>query len=314
MRLIFADVFQETLKELFPSWEAVHKHREVVIFTSGLMKDPRPLVEHLYEAWIDEVYVSEMRDSNHHFPDLSSTDAYLFKSIFTESQLPDHPLHNKFINYYDHHKDDRMKRPHDTKKIYFPSRVYHFNHMREVVVMENHLSAAAQTPNCAMVIYNDPFWPPEAVTRDVLLVCSEIFKQQPVTHLCMVGVDCHNLSLTAQRMINPQYLCLCECDLPDQFVRSLIQDLFGAGDSLQKLVLDGINLRPFESLLDELIENLVVHHVTHKGQRKLGLWLFGTRLSEDFKEKWRKGCRGVESIDCKIVFINPFPAVNKYIC
>ena len=51
-------------------------------------------------------------------------------------------------------------------------------------------------------------------------------------------------------------------------MRSLIRDLFGAGDSLQKLWLFNIDLSPCESLLDELLENLVAHHEAHKGQRE----------------------------------------------
>ena len=271
------------------------KHREVVIFTSGLMKDARPLVEYVYEMWIEEVYLSERK--------LSSTDEDLFKSLFTEAQLPGHHLHNQYVNIYNHYEDDYKKRPHDTK-IYFPSRVYHFEDMREeAVVLENHLSAATQTPNCAMTIWD----PREATTRDVLLVCSEIIKQQPVTDLRMVGVTCCYSSLTAPRMINPQALYLWSCDLPSNFVENLIQQLKGSGDSLQMLMLYNMDLSPYESLLDELLENLVAHHEAHKGQRELYLRLWGdkysnkpTNLSEGFKVKWRKRCEGVESINCRI--------------
>ena len=188
------------------------------------------------------------------------------------------------MNYYNHNEDDRKKRPRDTNNIYFPSRVYHFGNMKEGVVLENHLSAAAQTPNCAMYIHQ-PF---ETVTRDLLLVCSEIFKQQPVTCLHMYKVTCPDSSLTSLRLINPKFLYLDCCNLPVDFVRSLIQQLFGAGDSLQKLELWGINLRPHESLLDELLEDLVTHHEAQKGQRKLVLELDGssftkpTNLSGDF--------------------------------
>ena len=34
-------LLQEMLKELFPSWEAVQRYKEVVIFVVGLMKDSR---------------------------------------------------------------------------------------------------------------------------------------------------------------------------------------------------------------------------------------------------------------------------------
>ena len=205
-------MFQEMLKNLFPSWEAVsYRYREVIIFCAGLMKDPRPLAQFVYEMQIEH-YLERMRIGD------PSIDADLFRSFHTEATvpLPDDALHNELLNHFNHREDDWKKRPCDTNKIYFPSRVYHFYYMEEAVVLENHLSVAAQTPNCAMVIYQ----PREA--RDVLLVCSEIFKQQPVTDLDMSGVDCHDSSLTALRMINPQRLELWKCDLPDQFVRSLI--------------------------------------------------------------------------------------------
>ena len=289
-------MFQEMLKNLFPSWKAVsYRYREVIIFSAGLMKDPKPLVQFVYEMQVE--HYLRHRSMGH-----PSIDADLFKYFNTEATvpLPDHPLHNKFLNHYNHREDDRKKRPRDTTPIYFLSRVYHFKDMREAVVLENHLSAPAQTPNCAMYIW----YPDKArdVLSHVLLVCSEIFKQQPVTDLHMWGINCHDSSLPAPRMINPQHLELAICDLPDQFVRSLIQQLFEASDSLQELRLHEINFRPYESLLDELLENLVAHHETQKGQRELylNLWLFEINLSGDFCERWRERCEGVESINCDI--------------
>ena len=168
-------LFQETLKKLFPSWEAVDRHREVIVFSAGLMKDSTPLVQFTYEMQIER------------HPD--SIDVDLSKTLYHESmvKLPDHPLHNQYINRYNHLEDYEKNRPRDVTRIYFPSRVYH--KMREAVVLENHLSAATQTPNCTMYIT----WPGE-VTRDMLLICNEISKQQPVTRLWMYGVDCADSS------------------------------------------------------------------------------------------------------------------------
>ena len=263
------------------------------------MKDARPLVQFMYEMQVED-YLRQMRTN--YYP---SIDADLFNSLYHEAtvKLPDHPLHNQYINRYNHFEDDWRTRPRDVTRIYFPSRVYHFRYMSEAVVLENHLSAAAQTPNCTMFIWIDPDLIPEA--RDMLLVCSEISNQQPVTALYMHDVTCNDSSLTAPRMNNPQVLKLSFCDLPTNFVENLIQQLKGSGDSLQKLQLSYMNLRPYESLLDELLENLVAHHETHKGQRKLELKLWGgeedpTNLSEGFRVKWRERCEGVESIHCEI--------------
>ena len=133
---------------MFPSRD-VKRHREVIIFSTGLMKYPRPLINYLYEMQVEK-YLSKMRTGGR-----PSIDADLFQSLHDEStvKLPDHPLHNKFINFYNHREDDREKRPRDTT-LYFPSRVYHFRDIKEAVVLENHLSMAAKTPSCTMYIWD----------------------------------------------------------------------------------------------------------------------------------------------------------------
>ena len=59
------------------------------------MKDPRPLVQHVYEMQVED-YLNTMRTGFCH----PSIDADLFKSLQAESsvRLFDHPLHNKYIN------------------------------------------------------------------------------------------------------------------------------------------------------------------------------------------------------------------------
>ena len=111
----------------------------MVLFVAGLMKDSRPFVQFVYEMQVEG------------FP---SIDADLFESLQAESsvRLVDHPLHNKYINYYDHDEDARKKRPFDTAPVYFPSRLYHFEHMRRGVVLENHLKESTEIPPCSMHI------------------------------------------------------------------------------------------------------------------------------------------------------------------
>ena len=102
---------------MLPSWKAVQRYREVVLFVAGLMKDSRPLVQYVYEMQVED-YLNEMR-TGHYAP---SIDDDLFKWLQAECsvRLVDHPLHNKYINYYDHRKDS------DTTPVYYPSQVYHF--------------------------------------------------------------------------------------------------------------------------------------------------------------------------------------------
>ena len=309
-------MFQETLKENFPSWEDVQRYREVVVFVAGLMKDPRPLVQYLYEMQI-EVYLNEMRTDG-----ITSIDNNLLKSLHAESTVKvfDDPLHNKYINYYNHWWDDYMNRPRDKTNIYYPSKLYFFQSICHKVVLENHAKTATEIPPCAVFIYD----PDETVMDSLLSTCSEIFKHQEVTDLLMEHVTCN--SLEAPRLINPVTVHLDGCKLPDDFMEKFLHDLKGCGESLQLLKLDMMNLEPFESLLDELLEDLVAHHQRKReaglAQRKLELWLTGdedeeedpTNLSDEFMEKWRNRCDVVESIDCTITY-NPsecYSCVSAY--
>ena len=141
----------------------------MVLFVVGLMKDPRPLVQHAYEMYV-EYYLNEMRTK---YPPL--IDADLFKSLHTEStvRLFDDLLHNKYINYYNHMW---IGDPADRTPVYFPSRLYHFEYMRHEVVLENRLIQGEEIPPCAMEIYD----PDKAVRGKLLSTCSEISRHQGV--------------------------------------------------------------------------------------------------------------------------------------
>ena len=290
---------------MFPSWKAVQRYREVVIYTVGLMKDPRPLVEHIYEMQIEK-YLNKMRTVGYD----PSIDEDLFKSLYTESsvELSSDPLHNKYINYYDHYKDHVEKRPFNRTPVYFPSRLYAFRWMKEGVVLRNPLPEVTQIPNCAMYIYCAD----EAVTNTLLSICSRISKLQLVRDLVMGTVRANDSLLQAPRMINPQSVFLRDCKLPRSFMREILRGLFGSGESLEELRLH-IDLSPVEGLLDELFEDLVSHHEARDRagltQRKLKLELRpyideyipkSTNLSKKFDEKWRNRCRRVQSIACEI--------------
>ena len=85
---------------MLPSWEAVQRYREVVIFVAGLMKDSRPLVQYLYEMQVED-YLNKMRTGGGGIltGDDLSIDTNLFSSLHTESsvRLVDHPC-SLFIN------------------------------------------------------------------------------------------------------------------------------------------------------------------------------------------------------------------------
>ena len=185
------DLFQETLKELFPSWEAVQRCREVVIFVVGLMKDSRPLVQHVYEMQVEDC-LNKLRTKVGVIRPSIDTD--LFRSLQAESavRLFDHPLHNKYINYY--------FRGTDTTSIYCPSRIYYFDEMIHEVDLGKHLTDSTEIPPCAMYIGN----PLTVAVRDALLpICIEIWRHQAVTDLWMVSVTCNSFNPPCSQVNKP---------------------------------------------------------------------------------------------------------------
>ena len=269
----------------------MERYREVVIFVAGMMTDSRPFLQHVYEMQV-EPYLKRMRTDWYS----TSIDADLFKWLQVESSvlLVDHPLHNKYINYYNHDEDERKKRPSDTTPVYYPSRLYHFWFMKHEVVLENHLTESTEIPPCAMYIEE----PREAVRDSLLSICSQISTHQPVTDLRMVGVTCN--SLEAPRLAKTQSVILGQCVLPEHFLMKILRQLLGCGETLQSLSLYNMDLKPHESFLDELLEDLVAHHEAGLPQRKLILNLGYNNLSEEFVEKWSNRCEKVDSINCMI--------------
>ena len=202
-------MFQETLKELFSSWEAVStRYREVVIFVAGLMRDSRPLVKFLYEMQV-EGYLNMMRTGFR-----PSIDADLFESLQAESRvrLFDHLLHNKYINYYDHSEDEDKKRPFDITAINHPCKIYHFEAMKEDVVLGEYKEKRAEIPQCAMYI-DTPY---KTVTKSLLSTCWAISEHQAVTDLLMGNVYCDDATEAEAPILsrNIRSLHISFCKLP----------------------------------------------------------------------------------------------------
>ena len=225
-------MLQETLKELFPSWEAVMRFRQVITFTTGLMKDPIPLVLHIYKMQIED-YLNRMRTDGY-----PSIDADLFKLLYIESTvpLPHHPLHNEYFNYYNHKEDDKKKRPRDTTNIYVPSRLLVLHTMMDDVFIES--TGNTDIPECAMSIQE----PSPAVSKSLLTTCFRICEDQPITDLRIAEVnvnkpdhlDSNGFNLSE----NIQSMSIRECQLSHEIQNHLLQQL-SKGQSLIFLDLQG---------------------------------------------------------------------------
>ena len=289
---------------MFPSWEAVARHREVIIFSAGLMKDSRPLVQFMYEMQVED-YLSGMRTGGSR-----SIYADLFRTLHTESSVkwPADPLHNEYIHYYDHDEDDEKKRPRDVTPIKTASRLYEFNDMKENIqcnIEECELSECSMWINSA----------DKAVMKNLLMTCHRISQQQPLT-----GFDCtgrRDVDLTAVGVPvmskNTQSLVLSR--LPVSYLKNILPQLFRCSDSLKRLELYEMDLKEVERDIDELLEHIVSQHETEQFTGNLRLSILGgskavenkdgtvwsiTDLSDEFIDRWRRRCEAISTIDLSI--------------
>ena len=290
-------MFQESLQELFPSWKAVERYRDVISFTTGLMKEPRPLVDHVYQMLIEH-NLSAMRGMS----DNLSIDVDLLKSLYTESTFPlhGHPLRNNHINYYNYRKDDKITQI-DTNPIYTPSKLYLFCSLRENVTLDTANGNQETEPkDCAMFIDGVD----DSVNDSILLNAQRISKQQPISDLLIQNMRCDFTTAEAPTLSNVRSLIVANCVVPVSFLKNIMHQLLSCRDTLQHFVLSKMDLRELEPLMDELLEYLVSHHERGLAQTKLRLWLgddyYPTNLSEQFETKWQQCCEGVKSIDCQI--------------
>ena len=159
----------------FPSVETMRTQKEVVLFVFGLMRDQKPIIEHVYEKWIDGG---------------KSLGRALIESMFRESGLsvPKDLLHNQLINYYDHHEADLFK---DTTPIYIPSKVYWFKSIGKCLTYKHH--QASEKTDCNVRITKGGYG--EDLDQNILDICHAINKDQQITelHLRDTGIiECWN--------------------------------------------------------------------------------------------------------------------------
>ena len=281
-------VFQKTLNEFFPSWEAVKwTHREVIIFSVGLMKDPTPLVDHVYEMYIDH-YLRRVRIGGSY----PTIDDYLFQSLYSESPVPllGSPLNNHHINIYDtledgqmgrpfdesnwsqslHYKSDRMDQylrhlfDQDTKSkeiacVQIASKLYVFRHLRKEVVYDIKGQENTKVPQCTIEILH----PHPAIAKTILTTCHEINRYQPVTDLTIDRTRCQDVTASETPIMsdNARALSLGMSDLPATFISNIVRQLVGSQCvTLQNCNFVSIDLSEVEDDLDELLDQVVSHH------------------------------------------------------
>ena len=218
------------------------KHHETVLFAVGLMSDPTPLVDHVYQILINDE-LEEISNNKHYSSltyDLASSD--VLKSLYGESQaqLSGHPLHNKYINYY-----SPYRRPRYTT-VYIPSKVYEFRNVGyDIVLGTEHREQEAETPECALIIYH----PDKAVTQSLLSNCQVIMRNQPVNNLYMKDFKSADIPQTFVFNISKhiQSLTLRWCDFQSQTLNHLLEQI-NECSTLRIIDLGFTNLKDLSSL------------------------------------------------------------------
>ena len=277
-------LFQETLRELFPSYKNVLKHAKVVAFTCGLMKDPTPLMNHVYEMYIEYVCNWNSNDDTEIVRQLHAEGKHpsdLFRSMYSESTIPlsGRPGNNQNIYWNSMHKGD----------IDTPSKLYVFNCVREDDVPDVKLKEESdEIPECILWIKN----PDAAATKTLMVRCCKISRCQPLKLLIMSDVYCEDWTPAEQLTISKsvQSMAIINCYLDLNFWKNILHQLSDCVN-LQILWFGYTNLYQLEEDLDELLDNLDKRDPTN---HKVGVHLTVKKFSQKFVTKWRRPCSAIE--------------------
>ena len=219
-----------------------YKHREVVLFACGLMSDPTPLVDHVYQKWINAYLEGIPKGEYDRYDEYGEYryeyDTDLLEALYAESnvQLPGSALHNNNINYY---KDRKISSY--TQHVYTPSKMYVFLYMTANVFCKFYKSEQeANIPECTMMIRS----PNEAVSDSLLVACKQISKYQPIVDMRMFDVSWKYHPDLSE---NAHSLVLQSSKLPLQPLNHLIHKLSQC-NKIRKIDLRYTNLENLSSL------------------------------------------------------------------
>ena len=274
--------FQDTLDELFPSLYAIQRLEEVVFFTVGLMADPTPLVDHVYQAYIKRIpeflrrstFRPVYTDEEERLQSLGKSiyGMRIFQSLYRESaiKLPGSAFHNQHLNFY---------LEYDTEPIYLPSTLFMFdktkNMQHATIRSSSEELVKNKTPDSVIISSGSDD------THGLLNTIQAISKLQPIDNLFIRDVTCEQFEKAD--VFNMSHKCdnilLWDCVLPSSTLDHLFQQISNCstlqtihvrdthlGDiecfslqnlpSLTKLILWKVNLCRFHLLhLAYLVEN-----------------------------------------------------------
>ena len=234
---------QEELRKFFPCWDVIHKHREVVFFTSDLMSDPQPLLNHVGQKWY-EMQLNEIRccDNAEHLSELD-----LLRLLHWETKIQPYEKwnHNKYVHFF----DDKAAIPGIYTPVYDTSHLYAFLETKDEVICtlnEREKEGVVEVPECTIFIKR----PNSLYTKSVLATCKKMSQHQSITDLWIQDVACCKLPepCVFNMSKNAQSLTLDYCTLPSETMKHLMQQISEC-NTIRKKHLNLINLRNIPPLM-----------------------------------------------------------------
>ena len=249
---------------------------EVVLLTVGLMADPTPLIDHVYELWIQRhlklTRYGQIDDDNEEKLrrlGKNINDIRFFQSLYKESTivLPGTAFHNEHINCYFEG---------DASPVYLPSRIFLFYNMKKNIewfaIPEN------RNENVKIQV------------TDSIFVCSQsdeeasgsfnqirrISQLQPISDMWFHNINCNDTDNTEVLNISHRVrsVYLLNCVLPAAMLDHLLQQI-SVSSTITRIYFRGTSLRHIESLslqylpslthLDLWNTNLCRFHILHLG-------------------------------------------------
>ena len=210
------------------------RYEEVVVFTCGLMKDPKVLIRHISKKFneMNTGYLSSHyirvpeKEKEPELKRLGKTAVNLefFRLVWAESraQLPWSPLQNPYFNWFDHERDDQHGLARDKSSVCIPSEYYSFQNLKEPISSHN-IQEHEQFGQCSIVIDN----PHPDVVDSLLSTCSTICKHQAVANLCLFNLRIKNTAIENifKLSSNAEFLAIENCILPSNMVSCLLQQI-----------------------------------------------------------------------------------------
>ena len=224
------------MKLLFPTWDSMKKHQQVIQFACGLRDDPYPLLEIVYQ----QIVQVEMESKVQTVTEVTQFDIFSASELSSSAQLvwgrefnnPKRsgfiqklwtqftkpvnmePLNNRFINYVTP----------DTKTVFIPSNFYLLCDVGNCEVL-GHDSSEVFPAECALGINSG-----DLTNSLKLLQCIQKHQHTTLNNLCLVDVnmkdgdDTHLFDgLKLSKKI--RFVRIVHCALIPSFYTHLIQEL-----------------------------------------------------------------------------------------